>query len=377
METRLQSLRTELTSLKSAGTTASSDEKSIVFAQQQVIAQAKRLDQKEKQLADIQKARQEAEQQLQEVQKNGPIEVPSPAQFQTYVNTLKTKNENYRSMKAELDVHRKELLVMLHTEEVVKQQADAVRLEIAKIERARGVSGAREKRRELEEVSAQKADIDDMKGKTLEEMSEISKEIQRAIQARQNELKPIVAALQEERKKKALIEGKYLQAKTRFMNAKHEYAARCMDLEEECKKLRAEIATAQTKFHTATHQLAAIERTAKRAKEELKARESGVPISKVIKTYTDFFQKEARAMQNQMKELKEQKKTLGSESEQNKRQLEAFRSLRQLLTVKAQCQKKAQVEKQKEIERNERESHVHDEMLDLTRDEARSRDDRR
>jgi intraflagellar transport protein 81 len=376
MEQRLQALRNELTTLKSAGSSASSDEKSLVFAQQQVVAQTKRLEQKARQLEELQKSRAEAEQQLQQRQKNGAIEVPSPTQFGIYVTSLKTKNENYRTLKAELDTHRRELTVMMRTEEIIRLQAESVQKHITKVERQRGVTGAREKRRELEEVSAAKADLDDMKGKTLEEMTEIVREIQRSIQARQAELKPFVAQLQEQRKQKAAVESKYLQAKTRFLNAKHEYEAASMELEEECKKLRTDIASLQSRFHKYSHQLFIQERVFKRTREESKAQEMAVAVSRDIKSYTDFFQKEARAMMKQTKDLKEQKKALGSESDQNRKQLESFQSLRRLLQMKAQCQRTMQLEKAKERERIEQESHIPGEMIDLTRDDVKPRDDK-
>jgi intraflagellar transport protein 81 len=273
-------------------------------------------------------------------------------------------------MKAELDVHRRELAVMMRTEEIIRQQADAVHAKIEKIERQLGVAGHREKRKKLEDVSATKADLDDMKGKTLEQMSELNKEIQRNIQARQNELKPFVAALQEQRKAKAAIENKYLQAKQRYQNAVNEYEGSCMELQEEIGKMRAEIAVHQTKFHKNTHQLMTLQRAEKRARDETKAQETGAPISKTIKTYTDYFQKESRSMRKQTKDLKEQKKTLGSESDTNQKQLEAFQSLRRLLQVKAQCQKASKVQEEIDQQRAEAESSKADQILDLTKDDT-------
>jgi intraflagellar transport protein 81 len=94
MERRLGELRNEVAALKNQS--SGSDEKGIVFCRNQVVAAAKRLETKRKQLQDLQKARAEAEAQLQERQANGPLEIPSPAQFQQYVKTLKQKNESYR-----------------------------------------------------------------------------------------------------------------------------------------------------------------------------------------------------------------------------------------------------------------------------------------
>jgi intraflagellar transport protein 81 len=200
-----------------------------------------------------------------------------------------------------------------------------------------GISGFRDTHETLEQVSAAKADLDDMKGKTLEEMSAINKEIQRNIQARQNELKPLVARLQEQRKEKAQIESKYLQAKQRYQNAVSEYDTACFDLEEESKRIRTDLFVHQSKFHTVSSKLGELNRALKRAREESNAQETGNPISRDIKSYTDFFQKAARTLKKSTRDLKEQKKQLGTETDVSQKQLELFQSLRRLLQVKLQC----------------------------------------
>jgi intraflagellar transport protein 81 len=363
MEMRVQTLRNELASLKNPGN--SGEEKGIVFCQNQVVAANKRLEFKRKQLLDLQKTRSEAEEALQERQANGPLEIPSPAQFQQYVKNLKQKNENYRDLQAQLAVQRKELAVLLRTEEIVAAQRDQVHIEITRIERQRGVGGFREAREQLEKVSATKADLDDVKGKTLEEMSAISKDIQRNIQARQTELKPLVNKLQEQRKKTAAVESKYLQAKQRHQNAVSEYDTVCLGLEEESKKLRVDIAQHQSKFHLVAAKLVELHRGLKRAKEEQNAQTTGNIVSRTIKTYSDYFSKAARQIRKETQALKEEKKTLGIQGETSQRQLETFQSLRRLLQVKLECLKVAQKEKADRLALEDAERRNPQQKLDL------------
>jgi intraflagellar transport protein 81 len=365
LEARLEELRAEHASLKNQSSPESAGEKGIVFCQHQVVAGNKRLEAKRKQLQDMKKARAEAEQVLRERQADGPIEIPSPAQFQQYVKSLKQKNENYRELQAQLAVQRKELAVVLRTEEIVNAQRERVRAEIVRLERQRGIGGFREAREQLEKVSATKADLDDVKGKTLEEMSAISKDIQRSIQARQAELKPLVTKLQEQRKSRAAVESKYLQAKQRHQNAVSEYDTVCLGLEEESKKLRADFAQHQSKFHLINAKLEELSRSVKRAKEELNAQTTGNPVSRTIKTYSDYFQKAARQVKKETQGLKEEKKSLGSQSEANRRQLEAFQSLRRLLQVKLECLKVSQKEKADRLALEEAERRNPQQKLDI------------
>ena len=367
LEQNIQARRQELAQLKSLSSggagAKSNEDKNMVFMQQQVIAAGKRQEQKEQQLKDLQTRRSQLEQQLQEKQAQGIIEIPPQAQYSQYVELLKVKNHNYKDLQSKIGVYRKELAVMMRTEAIVQAQQDKVHEEIERIEKQKGIYGFRDARNKLEQISATKADLDDEKGRTLEEMSQIVQEIQRNIKSRQDELKPYVAALQEKRKEKAAVENKYLQAKQRYNNAVSEYETVCQELDEECKKLRAEISQYQSKFFTVQALLGQQARTLKRISDEQRAIETGNPISSTIKTYADYFQKETLNMKKRTKELKEQKKTIGGQTEENQKQLEAFQSLRRLLQVKLQCQREAQQEKQRQRKADEEEAQKLDQRI--------------
>lgn len=367
LEQNLQTRRQELAQLKSmnsgSGAGGKDEDKTLLFTQQQVIAIGKRKEQREQQLRDIQDKRVALEKQLQEKQAQGIIEIPQQAQYTQYVETLKNKNHTYKDLQAQIGVYRKEIAVMARTEAIVQEQQNKVHEEIERIERQKGIYGFRDARNKLEQISATKADLDDAKGRSLEEMSQIVQEIQRNIKSRQDELKPFVAALQEKRKEKAAVENKYLQAKQRYNNAVSEYDTCCQELDDECKKLRTEIAQYQSKFFTVQSLLGQQARTMKRINDEQLANESGNPISSTIKTYADYFQKETLAMRKRTKELKEQKKAIGGQSEENQKQLEAFQSLRRLLQVKLQCQRQVQQDKEQQRKVDEEEAHKTDQRI--------------
>lgn len=355
-EDKLNAARSELATLKNAASEKPSDDKGLILFQQQVMQVRKLIEQKKVQLQDIKNKYIEAEKMYQEKKSLGIIELPPPAQFSKFVGELKSKNENYKQKMAQINAQNKELAVMMRTKAIATEQYEKVREEIEKAEKARGIFGFREARQQLEEVSAKKADLDDTKGKTLEEMSEIVQEIQRAIQARQNELRPYVSQLQEKRKQKSEIADKYLAAKQKYINAVSEYETKCKDLDNECEKLRGEIARYQSKFYQAQSYNSAVMRNQKRASEEAKSIESGNPVNKTIKSYSDSFQKESNNLKKSTAALKEKKKTTGSQTVENQKQLENFTNLRRLLQIKLECQKaaaekKKQIKKQEEIER--------------------------
>ncbi|KAH0795026.1 intraflagellar transport protein [Histomonas meleagridis] len=363
MEKRLQSLQQELETLKSNG--KSTDEKSLIFCQNQVLAAKKRFDTKQKQLNELKQTNADLTKQLQQLQQEVTVEIPIGEQYSQYIRMLKNKNENYKVLHTELVTVRRELAIMMRTEEIVRRQSEKISNEVAKIERQKGVTGFRQARQQLEQYSAAKADLDDIKGKSLEEMSQIVQEIQRSIQARQVELKPFVVSLQKQRKLKADLESKYLYAKQKHQNAINEYETISLELEEEIKKLRNDISNYQTKYHTLMNLFNNIERENKRIEEEKNALETGKPISNDIKTYSDFFQKSLRNMAKETKSLNEQKKVIGIASEENQKQLEAFQSLRQLLTVIQQCQKADAIKKEEQLKLDDFERNIKGEIIDF------------
>ena len=101
--------------------------------------------------------------------------------------------------------------------------------------------------------------------------------------------------------------------------------------------------------------LSSVTRNNKRVSDEMKANETGNAVSKNYKTYSELFQKEQLNLKKKTQDLRDQKKSVSTQSVDNQKQLEAFSSLRALLQIKHQCQidavgKKKLIKKQQELE---------------------------
>lgn len=317
----------------------SPDGKQTQMFQQQVISIQKKLVQKKSLFEETIKQRENDEQAFRERQSQGIIEVPNPQQFELYFQRLQTQNHNYKELNSELNSFKKMLAELLHTKVILEKQLTDLEEEIRKIAVSKNVSDFIDLKQQIDEYAVDKNDLDQSKGQTLEELSKIDSEIQKKIKARQDELKPQVAQIQEQRKQKAQLETQFLQAKNRYQTAIQEYETSCLELDEELKKYRQELANYQTKFFTTQGHLNCQARDSKRAKEEDSANQQGNSISKTIKTYTDFFHKEARKLGKTNKDLKVQKSEVGKQSNSHQKQLEMFQSLRRLLQVKEESQK--------------------------------------
>ena len=91
-------------------------------------------------------------------------------EFRKYASELRGKTAQYKRMKQELGELRAEHGVLTRTQAILQQEANKVSGVLGGEEARRGLSGYQETQDELEKVSQQKADIDETKGKTLEEI---------------------------------------------------------------------------------------------------------------------------------------------------------------------------------------------------------------
>lgn len=69
------------------------------------------------------------------------------------------------------------------------------------VENKKGVTGYRQTQEELEKVSAVKSELDERKGKTLEDISDMVQRLTRTIANKKNSLAPIIKELRPMRQK--------------------------------------------------------------------------------------------------------------------------------------------------------------------------------
>jgi chromosome segregation ATPase len=261
-------------------------------------------------------------------------------------------------------VYKKNFADLIRTSEILKKQLEDVKADFINLEKSNQVIGYRGSINGIQESSAVKTEHDDSKFQMLAELSQIEMEIQKQIQARNEELKPIVAQIQEKKKEKAEIEIKFLQAQARFEQAIREYDQSIVELEDEIKKYQKDITSSQSKYFTVQGLFAIQERQIKRANDEANANESRQPISKKIQTYSDCFHKEVRRLRKENNTLKEKKDQAGGQSADQMKQLEMFNTLKRLLQIKEESQKKELAHQREAIDIAEKEK-VQGNNLDL------------
>merc|ERR1712223_431258 len=93
--------------------------------------------------------------------------------FKKYVNSLRTKSNEYKEKRQLLSELKSEYGVLARTLEVITSRNENLQESLSAMEAAKGVAGFRSTQDNLEKVANQKANLDEQKGATLEDMSSL------------------------------------------------------------------------------------------------------------------------------------------------------------------------------------------------------------
>lgn len=108
------------------------------------------------------------------------------------MSDLRAKSNDYKERRAELNDLKAEFGILSRTLEVLKGQQQALSENLDRIETQQGVRGFRETREVLERISDEKANADEEKGRTLEEMSNLVRVLNSKIAEKKDKLAPLL-----------------------------------------------------------------------------------------------------------------------------------------------------------------------------------------
>ena len=111
-----------------------------------------------------------------------------------------------------------------------------------------GIVGFHEARETLEKVSEKKEKVDEAKGKTLSEISNIVSELVATIEQKKSKLAPVIQDLRQLRVENQDLEVKYLEKKRLYDIALSGIDGESLQLEQEIKSYRQDISSEQSRY---------------------------------------------------------------------------------------------------------------------------------
>merc|ERR1719335_1120832 len=178
-------------------------------------------------------------------------------EFKNYAASLRDKSAKFKRLKAELSDLRHECAVLTRTEQILQSKDPTPQ-------------GMRETEAQLEKASVQKSQVDQAKGKTLDEISAIVQKINTQLKEKKNKLAPQIKALRSVRQNFQTVEAKYLEKKNLYDQAKFAVDADLAKVSSEVQSLQAEVLDAEQQYHELHVHLCAAESRLARAHREQK-----------------------------------------------------------------------------------------------------------
>ncbi|KAM9547080.1 intraflagellar transport protein 81 homolog isoform 1-T1 [Salvelinus alpinus] len=320
------------------------DDKLSLFRQQASIIIRK----KEAKAEELQEAREELAALDRELnQKNSQArdqdgdEVIRGDEFKRFVGKLRSKGTVFKKKRQEITELRAEYGVLQRTEEILKQRHEVGQQQLQSMEAQKGISGYSDTQEELERVSAIKSELDEMKGRSLDDMSEMVKKLNSTIVEKKSALAPIIKELRPLRQQCQELTQEYEEKKAQYDSCAAGLESNRSKLEQEVRALREEMAQEENRYHYINCMKEIIEMQMQRAAEEMKAYVSPDPQER-RKTIREQYMKNIAEQESLGKKLREQQKTVRESHGPNMKQVKMWRDLEQLMECKRQCFLRAQ-----------------------------------
>ncbi|XP_067087220.1 intraflagellar transport protein 81 homolog isoform X1 [Osmerus mordax] len=320
------------------------DDKLSLFRQQASIIVRK----KEAKAEELQEAREEqlgAEREL--TQKNSQARdlvgdhVIRGDEFKRFVAKLRSKGTVYKKKRQEIAEMKAEFGVLQRTEEVLRQRHEAGLQQLQSVEAQKGISGYSDTKDELERVSAIKSELDEMKGRTLDDMSEMVKKLNSVIVEKKSALAPVIKELRPLRQECQELTQEYEEKKAQYDSCSAGLESNRSKLEQDVRALREENAQEENRYHYVNCMKEIIEMQRQRAVDEMKAYVSSDPQER-RKAIREQYMKNIGEQESLGKKLRESQKAVRESHGPNMKQVKMWRDLEQLVDCKRQCFLRAQ-----------------------------------
>lgn len=166
------------------------------------------------------------------------------------------------------------------------------------------------RQQQLEAVSETAANVDEAKGKTLNEISRIVTDISQVLKEKKNKLAPQIKELRAVRQQFSERENEYLGLKSTYENTKAGLDTDQVQLEQECDMLQDECLQEESRFHYMNAVSKIIQTQQERADQEAKFQKGEGQLMRDFKTWTEFFTNKVTQQENLAKEMRQRKKHL-------------------------------------------------------------------
>lgn len=316
----------------------------IGFYRERVSAVEKKKEKMSEELEELEEEKRDAENDIKQLSADlKALEVAgekpkTDAQMKQYMKELTRKTEIYKKMKSELQCGRDEIGVLNRTQEILKTKLDNVSEFNEELEKQRGVQGALSVQGELEQVSSTKADVDNTKGATLDDISRIVASITATLKQKKNKLAPQIKDLRAIRTKFEEVEVGYLKRKKVHDNIALGLQSERLSLEKEVEGNINGINEEESAYHLLNCLGCITQVRLDQLSQELAYQVGDEKFSDQYKSYKDMYEKTITKQENEAKRLRTEKQKVKDGHGDSVNQRSMFIDLRKIMECKMKMQ---------------------------------------
>ncbi|XP_053135625.1 intraflagellar transport protein 81 homolog isoform X2 [Hemicordylus capensis] len=263
-------------------------------------------------------------------------EVLKGDEFKRYVVKLRSKSTLYKKKHLEIAEITAEYGILKRTEDLLMQRHKEIQQQLQAIEDKKGITGYSYTQEELERVSAVKSEVDEMKGRTLDNMSEMVKKLNAMVADKKSSLAPIIKDLRQLRRKCQELTQECQEKKTQYDSCAAGLESNRSALEQEVKVLHEECVQEESHYHNINCMKKMPEVLLQRAKDEMKTYVSSDPQER-RKAIREQYSRMITEQENLGKKLREKQKAIRESHGPNLKQVKMWRDFELLMKCKKDC----------------------------------------
>lgn len=257
--------------------------------------------------------------------------------FKKFVAKLRIKSNEYKTKKQELSELQAEHLVLARTEEILRAKDESAKAFVSSLEAKKGVSGFIDMQDNLEKVSSLKSTLDERKGKTLEDISQMVAQLTKMIESKKTELSPAIRELRALRSQAQEVETEYEDKKAVYDSMTAGIESNRSKLDQEVRALREEVAAEESRWHQLQIQQRVLQTTSERVQREMQSYVTSVAPGQQRKSLRDAFSRKVQEQETTGKTLRERQRVIKDAHQPGLKQLDIWKDLERLLDCKMKC----------------------------------------
>lgn len=256
-------------------------------------------------------------------------------EFSAQVRAKKAATEGMRTRLAEMHA---EWGVLTFTKEVLQQQYKELESKIGDLESKLGLQGYGRTMEMISRLAEERDAVEELKGKTLEELSRVVQDFNLAIREGRNRLAPLISELRTVRQNAAEVDEEWQALKRDYERLEGTLMESMQNLDEQVTRVKDAVNLNEALYHRLTVQSILHTAQRKRITDERNYRSRpDAALDPHYKTYTDLLSDTTKNLEERTKKTQSKRREVDENHDGSVQQVAWFNSLKKILEAKLKC----------------------------------------